>query len=164
MQGNEARSAHRPTDRGSRGSNPATAVSGGTEAGGRCQPLVFGDTPERSLEALAIENAVEACVGETWSALVASWQAIHAPSEELRSTFSKIASDETRHAELARDLHAWAMDRLDADAQGRVHAAAEAAWDRLVAHLHGFDGPTSLGLPEPDQALALVGALRAAVA
>lgn len=134
------------------------------QQGGRTQPLRFAPPPERSLEALAIENAVEACVGETWSALVATWQAQNAPSQELRQTFSQIAADETRHAELARDLQRWAFDRLDAAAQERVLAAQEEAWDRLLEGLEQHQGLDALGLPDPERAVGLARSLRAAIA
>jgi len=134
------------------------------QAGGACQALRFDAPPHRSLEALAIENAVEGCVGETWSALLATWQATHAPTAELRATFTRIARDETRHAELARDLHTWAVQRLDPDARDRVARAFDQAWERLEHSLSEHAALPALGLPDRDQAHTLARGLRAACA
>jgi hypothetical protein len=59
-----------------------------------CQPPVLvprarvGAHGARSLESIAIENAVEGCVNETWAALVATLQAAHATDPELRAVMS----------------------------------------------------------------------------
>ncbi len=122
-------------------------------AGGRRQALEFKAPPRRTLEALATENAVEGCVGETWSALQAHWQSQAAPTPELRTLFRQIAADETRHAELARDLYKLAHARLSDKANKRVESARLAAFERLVA---SFDTDPvlveTLGLPHKEVA------------
>jgi hypothetical protein len=76
----------------------------------------------RSLEAVATENAVEGCVRETFGALVAMWQAERASDAGIADAMKAIAVDETRHAELAWNVAAWADGTLDAKARRRVNA------------------------------------------
>lgn len=97
---------------------------------------------EPGLEALALENAVEGCVRETWGALLAWYQAGHAENPAMRAVLAGIARDETRHAELARSITEWIEPQLSAAARARVRAAR----DRAVAELRQCAG---LGLPEP---------------
>lgn len=89
--------------------------------------------PLRDLERLALDNAVEGCVRETFGALVAAWQGRAAGDAAIRAAMARIAEDETRHAELAWDIAAWAEPRLTAEAAGRVTGAREAAAAALVA-------------------------------
>jgi hypothetical protein len=81
----------------------------------------------RPLEDIALENAVEGCVRETYGALVAAHQARAATSPQVRAAFSRIARDETRHAALAWRVAAWLDDKLSAEARSRVRAARDAA-------------------------------------
>lgn len=81
----------------------------------------------RSLEDMAIENAIEGCVRETWGAIVAMWQAHRAGDGELRATFAAIGRDEARHAALAWAVDSWLATRLDAAARQRVLAARHQA-------------------------------------
>ncbi|HSN28729.1 MAG TPA: ferritin-like domain-containing protein [Kofleriaceae bacterium] len=99
----------------------------------------------RSLEALAIENAVEGCVRETWGAVVALWQSERAPDPELRAAFALIARDEVRHAALGWAIDRWATSRLDHGAQVRVALAREAAV-RALADERPDELP-AIGLP-----------------
>jgi hypothetical protein len=92
----------------------------------------FGPIEVRALEAFAIENVVEGCVRETWSALQATHQASAASDPEVRDAMRRIADDETRHAELAHDIDAWLRTRLAPDALARVELArADAVADLL---------------------------------
>ncbi len=68
----------------------------------------------RSLEALAVENAVEGCVRETMGALFAMHQAASAADPHVRATMVSIAPDETRHAALGWAVAEWALDSLRA--------------------------------------------------
>lgn len=106
----------------------------------------------RSIEAIALENAREGVVGETWSALTALWQSQHAPSEALRKTFAQIAADEVRHAELARALATWTDSRLRPTARKRVAAERARAVAKLAQNVrHGATIPElvqTLGIPD----------------
>ncbi|HEY1958585.1 MAG TPA: ferritin-like domain-containing protein [Polyangiaceae bacterium] len=98
----------------------------------------------RDLESIARENAVEACVGETYGALLAMWQAEHAGDEDIRAAMREIAPDEMRHAALGWAVAAWAGARLQADARARVASARNRA-------VHDLLQTASI---EPDAAIA----------
>jgi hypothetical protein len=111
-----------------------------------------------SLETLAADNAVEGCVRETFGALLAAWQARTAGDAEIRAAMTRIADDEAAHAELAWDLDAWLMPRVDAPARARVRAARAQAIAALEHELAA--PPPSLlidraGLPDVARAQQL---------
>lgn len=85
-----------------------------------------------SREAVAVENAVEGCVGETVAALVLAWERARAEPEDVRAVFEAIADDEAEHAELAIDVHAFLVERLDPGARARVERAAKDAAARAI--------------------------------
>jgi hypothetical protein len=123
--------------------------------GSRPAPVQVTVPSSRSLEKLAIENAVEGCVRETFGALLASWQAQRAGDPGVREMMIAIAADETRHAQLAWDLDAWAKAKLDRAARRRVTDARRAAVDQLAAEL-AEPPPAELvdrvGLPDAERA------------
>lgn len=96
------------------------------------------------LRAMALHNAVEGCVNECWAALEAHVQAEHGP-EDLRALHRLIAADETRHGQLAWDLHDWMLPRLSAADRAEVEAAQVAALRRL--HREVARAPDPLGRP-----------------
>lgn len=117
--------------------------------------------------AIALENAVEGCVHETWAALVARFQADHAADRELRAAMQIIAEDEARHAALAWDVRAWLDERLTDEERARVREAYEGALGALVGDLdEGLNEAdhAALGLPSPETARALATAWRDAAA
>jgi hypothetical protein len=122
-------------------------------------------TPPRSLAELAIENAVEGCVGETHGALVTAFQSRHAPTPSLRAVFRRIARDELRHAELAWDLAGWLERRLTPAERRACDDALSDALARLSQH-EGHDPGlgAALGLPHPRVASRLKRELAAALA
>ena len=87
----------------------------------------------RSIEAMALENAVEGCVRETYGALLATYQARAARDPVVRAVMKRIASDETRHAALSWDVGRWLETRLDREAKSRVLAAKQVAARELVS-------------------------------
>ena len=99
--------------------------------GGNSERARVSSRPVRSLEAMAIENAVEGCVRETYGALVAMWQAKAARDPAIARAMKKIAADETRHAALSWSLASWIESRLDAAARARVAAARKEALEAL---------------------------------
>jgi hypothetical protein len=119
----------------------------------------------RELQAIAVENAVEGCVRETWAALSAAHQARFAAEPELRAMYAEIAADEARHAELAWAIDAWLMGQLDAAGRDAVATARRAAIAELRASLAGFEEPAlrALGLPPAATAVRLCGELDAAL-
>lgn len=120
----------------------------------------------RPLLALAIENAREGCVRETYGALLAHWQAARAQRPDVRTTFGAIARDEARHAELAHAVHAWAMTQLAPAERTRVHAARRRALVALARELETPPPPAlsrDAGLPPPRVARFLLRELTAAL-
>lgn len=110
-------------------------------------------TPPRALEAIAIENAAEGCVRETWGAVIAEWQARAALDPEVRAAFAVIARDEARHAALAWAVDRWARTKLGSLACARVDAARLAA-ARELASAADLSSAV-LGLPDERQARGL---------
>jgi hypothetical protein len=86
----------------------------------------------RSLAAVAVENAVEGCVRETFGAAVAAWQARAGGDPEVRALMAAIAPDEAGHAALSFRVHAWARSRLSPGERRRVDGAARAALGELA--------------------------------
>jgi hypothetical protein len=101
-------------------------------------------TAPRSLEEIALENMVEGCVRETWGALLATFQALHAADPHVRAEMKRIARDEARHASLAWSIHRWSEPRLSRRARSEVRRAQDAA----IAELR-----TSLRLSAPSTVL-----------
>jgi hypothetical protein len=110
---------------------------------------------QRPLEDMAIENAIEGCVRETWGAVVALWQAHRAADPELRAVYRAIADDEARHAALGWAVDAWVRTRLDAAAHARIDAAREAAVRELFEG-HEAEALAVLGLPFGEDARGLL--------
>jgi rubrerythrin len=94
----------------------------------------------RTVEAIARENAVEGCARETYGALVATWQAHHARDPLIRRVMTRIAEDESRHAELAWATARFLSRHLDARARRRVDRARRCAMTVLSAELPDVDG------------------------
>ena len=114
----------------------------------------------RSLEAFALENAVEGCVRECFGALLATRQATHATDPEIRAAMRSIADDETRHAALAWQVARWVSPRLNASERLRVRRAMRAAVSSLRCEVASTpaDVAAELGLPSGAEARALVDA------
>lgn len=110
--------------------------------------------PVRTLQEVALENAVEGCVRETYGALVGAYQAARAEDEDLRRAMHSIAVDEARHAALSYDVHTWARERLDAATRAQIREAQRAQLAKL------YDECTR----EPDPRLALEAGLPSAAA
>jgi hypothetical protein len=96
----------------------------------------FGGSPPRprvrrvatpSLLTLLEDDAVEGCVGETFGALLATWQAERAEDPRVRRTLRRIAVDETRHAALAWEILGWGTPRLSARDRRRVQRTLDGA-------------------------------------
>lgn len=110
----------------------------------------------RPLIEVALENAVEGCVRETWGAAVAAFQGEQAEDRAVRRTMRAIARDEAHHAALGWDVDAWARAKLPPAQRAALDGA------RTEASRH-IDAPTSsslLGLPGPEASATMLAALR----
>jgi hypothetical protein len=96
-------------------------------------PEVPAPARVRSLLEVALENAVEGCIRETYGAVLGLVEARTARDVTLRRGMQSIASDECRHAELAWAVHEWATPRLTEDERRAVDRAMKAAVDEIAA-------------------------------
>ncbi|MEO6420610.1 MAG: ferritin-like domain-containing protein, partial [Polyangiaceae bacterium] len=124
-------------------------------------PASAGRT-DRTLEEIAIENAIEGCVRETYGAVTAMWQASKAEDPRVRALMKRIAVDETRHAELAWSVAKWAHGRLSEESRARVDEAMRSAVHALAKEVSppGVELTRSAGLPSVAEARSLLGGMR----
>jgi hypothetical protein len=130
--------------------------------GGRSNEPYVEELPARSKLAIALENATEGCVRETYGALVAHRQATAAEDGTIRCMMQLIAEDETKHAGLAWDVAAWLEPQLTADERELVNDARRRALADLRRELAADVHPelcARAGLPDAATALALLDAL-----
>ena len=92
----------------------------------------LGVTPEapaalrrkpRALLDMAIENAVEGCVRETWGALLAAYQAERSTNAPVRRVMAVIAREELEHAQLGHEVAEWLDRKLTRSQRRRVQVA-----------------------------------------
>ena len=117
---------------------------------------------KRSLAAVATENAREGCIRETYGALLAKWQSVHAEDAELRRAFARIADHEASHAALSWALARWIEERLAPATRKRVARARALAIRELRSALGIEPAPDVArlaGLPPAKEARALFVAL-----
>jgi hypothetical protein len=75
--------------------------------------------PHGSLLAIALKNAVEGCVRETYGAVVNLVESRWSSDPEVRRAMWSIAENECRHAELARALARWARTTTERARDGK---------------------------------------------
>jgi hypothetical protein len=116
----------------------------------------------RSLRDLALENAVEGCGRESLGAALLLLQSMRTDHPALRSLFTRIASEECEHAELAWDIQAWLHPRLDAETRVEAQAAYDTFLARCDAQPPRADAVVAraLGWPSASQWAVLVRATR----
>ncbi len=108
--------------------------------------------PTANLEELALENAVEGCVRETFGAMVAHLQAHRAGDAKLRRSLRTIALEETKHAALSWELADWLKPRLSSASRRRIRDQERAAWLELRNEVREDLGPVLeavAGVPRP---------------
>lgn len=127
-----------------------------THFGGSMSPQSIRVSKVRDLETIALENAIEGCVAETWGCLVGMHQARSATSSRLRRAHHRIAVDEARHAQLAWDIAQWAAQKLSTAALQRIssrRAQAVRELERVVSRETESE-PVRRFLGLPDAALS----------
>ena len=130
------------------------------------RPRVAPRAAQRSLEDVALENVIEGCVGETYAALVAAWQADHAQDPSIATAMRTIAQDELRHAAFSWAIARWASIRLSNDANARLERArcdAIVALRRTAARREHPAVTASAGLPSPHAQNVLLDQLESAL-
>ncbi len=126
-------------------------------------PVHIVAPPTRELLDIALDNAREGCVRETYGVASALAQAWRGENPQLRAVMQTIAIEELRHAELSWDLEAWLDSRLDADGRARVAQERQRAVDELCADLASpLPGAlrSTLGIPSAAEAMRIAASLR----
>jgi hypothetical protein len=112
-----ARSAQRDEER------HHAAMSGLAQRyGAQVGAVAVEDAAVRSLVEVALENAVEGCVRETYGAAVAAFQGECAGDRAVRRAMRSIARDEAEHGALGWAIDRWAFGRLRPGERARVEA------------------------------------------
>ena len=115
--------------------------------------------PVRPLYDIALENAVEGCIRETYGALAAHRQAFAAEDAEVAAAMAEIAEDESRHAALSWQIAAWIEPRLTDDERAELQIAKSRAFTDLRAEAHTSPNAELVrlaGVPDATTALALL--------
>ncbi len=95
---------------------------------------VYADTPPvRTLEEIAIENAREGCVRETFGAVMGLWESTQARDPVVAAVTSFIAREELGHAQLGWAIGQWASERLTPAARLNTEEARFTAARSLTA-------------------------------
>ena len=135
-----------------------------TDRGAPLQAAMVKESTLPSSAELAVANAVDGCVGESWAALLATHQAAACPDAQIAAAMALIAADETRHAALAWSVADWLALRLPAEGRLAVASTVDAALVRLGQGDDGVPDPVvraALGLPSTERRAALVAGFRA---
>ncbi|TVQ86442.1 MAG: ferritin-like domain-containing protein [Deltaproteobacteria bacterium] len=117
----------------------------------------------RSLFAIALDNAAEGLVRETWGAAVGTHQAQRALDPDVRAAMASIAPDEVQHAALSRVLHLWLWDHLSDQERLEVEACRLDTWRAFLNDVPQDPALSeALGLPPAAAVPAMVRVLRGA--
>ena len=113
----------------------------------------------RSLRELAVDNVVEGCVRETFGAVIAAHQAMHATDPVIRAAMQVIAPDEAAHGLLALSIHDWLAPQLEPDERALLAEHERRAREELVGPVHP-ELVRVAGLPDAAVQRALFAAVR----
>ncbi len=129
--------------------------------------VVVDDFQLRSLFEIALENAVEGCVHETFAAACGLWQQQRAEDELFRTVIAHVTEDECRHAQLSWAIHEWVMPQLSTAEQARIRQAQVEAVEQLGQGFQQASQPEdvqrALGLPNAVESERLMVELRRSV-
>ncbi len=130
--------------------------------GGSLRAVHLPGFAPRSLLDIAIENAVEGCVRETYGAAVGLVGAEHAPAGPIRDALASIAKDECGHADLSWEIAEWILPLLGANERAIVGRALR----RAVSDLRNTSEPVVMedaraicGFPSERERLRIVALL-----
>jgi hypothetical protein len=125
-------------------------------------PQIAAEGASPSLFAIALENAREGCVRETYGALVAHLQTTQAGDDDVRSVMLAIADEETEHAALSWDIATWIEAQLGDAERAQLAAERRAAFRTLARELATAVDPRvreASGVPAVGDALRLLDGL-----
>jgi hypothetical protein len=133
--------------------------------GVRVETLMIEPSAKRSALDIALENAVEGLVNETFAAAMALFQAQYAQDPEIRVMMARIADDECGHAALALRIAAFLDGHLDLHQRELVESRRRQAIEALAT---SFQQPSPdvrrlIGVPTIAEATVLAKRLRQSV-
>jgi len=136
--------------------------------GAMCRAPQVIRRPTRALVEIAVENAVEGCVRETYGAVIAAYQSRTAADGGVRAAMKGIARDEARYASLAWTIGAWIEGRLTPAEQSHVAEARREAVEELASSVGRARHPSRrlkrmAGIPGPVEASEMVKRMRQAL-
>ncbi|MFO0619248.1 MAG: ferritin-like domain-containing protein [Polyangiaceae bacterium] len=108
----------------------ASAYDGAPTDPGLLRVVGGEEARANDLIALAVSTFEEGCIGETAAALVAAEQLGRASDSAVRAALTRIAEDESRHAELAWRTLAWAVRAGGREVVGALVGALDRATSR----------------------------------
>jgi hypothetical protein len=131
--------------------------------GAICRKPRVAKQPIRALAEIAVENAGEGCVRETFGALLAVHQSLAAGDVRMRAAMKTIARDEARHAALAWKVGAWLDRQLTPAERRRVANARRAAVEEIASSVDHGPSPSVrrfAGLPSTIETRQMVARMR----
>lgn len=114
-------------------------------------------TQLRDLWSLALDNATEGCIQESFAALQTQWQSTKATDFISAWVLNKIGEDETRHGELSWEIHAWCCEQLTSENKRQLEKAQKATLLDLCTREHSTDntGFETIGAPTNEEFITL---------
>lgn len=146
----------------------AMMVSGLVQSDGGTRSLCV-EVPARvakSLFDMALENAVEGCVRETYGALVGAYQAVTAKDTHIQATISQLVQDEIAHASLSHAISQWAYPQLLEEQRAQIAASQRlviASLRKAAYETHATDLYSEAGYPETAVALRMLDVLESSL-
>lgn len=125
-------------------------------------PQISACNEAASLFTIALENAREGCVRETFGALVAHLQTSRAGDADVRATMAEIAGEETEHAALSWDIATWIEAQLGDDERAVLAKERRDAFVTLASELAAPVDPRVVlasGVPGGREAVRMLEAL-----
>lgn len=121
----------------------------------------FSNAPPRDLTTIALENAREGCVRESFAALLCAYAASASPDPDVRRIMRDIARDEAEHAAFSWTMHAWARTRVTREEAARLDAEIERGFEELSRTIDRELSAFAWAGASPQVARRLVAKLRA---
>ncbi len=120
-------------------------------------------TEVRSLEEIALDNAVEGCARETFGAMVGLYQSMHAPDPAVRAVMASVSEDELGHSSWSWALHEALAPRLSRQARRKIRGARDEALATLTRGLLAGKSEAEraeLGMPDEERLESMAASLR----
>ena len=128
--------------------------------------ILVADFALRSLFEIALENAIEGCINETFAAACGLWQSEHAQMPVFKEVIAHITDEEMGHAALSWEIHEWLMPQLTSSQQQSINNAQAEAVETLITNFKQKGDPAqqlAFGLPDKTGATAIFAQLQNSV-